>query len=110
MRRTVSIAAIKLVQWSEASLLTSRFSTAEIIASWHTGLEFRRRIRCTSRESVSVSGEHRPLACIVAGSLPATFENLLRANELCISAGCRDEQAGSLCSPELCGTHRAPLQ
>src|ERR1700751_2757544 len=53
MRRTVSVAATKLVQWREASLLTSRFSTAKIIASWRTGLGFRRRIRFTCAENVS---------------------------------------------------------
>src|SRR5436190_20168759 len=51
MLLTASIAAIRSARLNEASLRTSLFSIAKIFASWRTGLEFRRRIRCMGRAS-----------------------------------------------------------
>src|SRR4029077_2578919 len=62
MGHTVSITAAKLDRLNPKSSPTFQSSTSKIIASWRTGLEFRRRIPFTSRESVSVSGEHPAVA------------------------------------------------
>src|SRR4030095_7678562 len=49
MQHTASIEGIKLARLSPANLPTSQSSIAKIIVSWRTGLEYRRRIRFTSK-------------------------------------------------------------